>query len=142
MVKEIPKETLNGKPFKINKIKKKHWLYTYTEFNVDVTVEDKCSECMHKNVCNWDMTKLCMNYEFGRSGPNVRLNTCDSCIHRYTRYDRDEDKIPCFKCRFFNTVQPICPNCGRELLVHVEEEGGIVIKLWRNCECGYTKVEF
>lgn len=76
---------------------KKHWLYGDIEFAVDVKKEDKCSECIHLSVCKGDMKNFCLNYRMGTS----EKTSCSGCIHRYTRYCNDKDKIPCFKCRHF-----------------------------------------
>ena len=81
-----------------NLVVKKHWLYGDCKFKVDVQVEDNCSSCTHWNVCKRDMQNFCRNYNLGTSEDT----TCDGCIHRYTRYYvKDEERIPCFKCQFF-----------------------------------------
>jgi hypothetical protein len=139
--KEYPIETLNGKPFKLKPVKIPHSFYTTPEFNVSVEKDHSCQECMHRKVCAFDMRRNCMNYIFGRSGPNVKIDSCDSCTHRFTRYDKDP--IPCFKCRFFNLIQPECPNCGAELKVHVKyhKKHEYITDLWLDCDCGYKIVE-
>lgn len=135
-----PKETLNGKVFKYQKIPCQHWLFNHTPFKFKVEKETDCSKCQHKNVCSRNMDKVCMNFEYGSGGHDARPNSCDVCMHHYERYDKDN--VPCFKCRFFNTIDPICPNCGKELVLHVEKENDIITKLYRDCSCGYKKVEF
>ena len=76
-------------------IKKKHWLFGEIRFNVEVIEEDKCHECLHAIVCARNMEKFCLNYDFGNSEEG-----CQSCIHRFARWDKD--KIPCFKCKYFS----------------------------------------
>lgn len=76
---------------------KKHWLYGDCKFKVDVREEDSCGKCVHWRVCKRSMEDFCLNYDFGTS----EKTTCDGCIHRFTRYINDEERIPCFKCRFF-----------------------------------------
>lgn len=41
------------------------------------------------------MEKRCENYVFGTSAER----SCQSCQHRYTRYDKDS--VPCFTCPWF-----------------------------------------
>ena len=86
-------------------IKHTHWLYGFgpdkeVKFNTPIKVEDDCVKCLHNKVCNRSMDKRCENYEFGSSSD---LNCCQSCIHKYTRYDKD--KIPCFKCKDFLPIK-------------------------------------
>lgn len=75
---------------------KTHWLYGDREFNIEVDDETSCSECVHRIVCSFDHEKLCSNFVFGGVS---RHGGCQSCSHRYTRYDKD--KIPCFHCPHF-----------------------------------------
>jgi len=79
---------------------KKHWLHGDIKFNVDVTKETRCGKCSHWRVCKMDMEEFCLNYTFGTS----QGKRCGSCLHRHTRYDRDEHAIPCFKCKHFNPI--------------------------------------
>lgn len=79
-------------------IKIKHPIFSATEFNIKVTKESDCSKCIHKRVCKKDMTILCKNYEFG-SNVNGYLG-CNSCLHRYTRFD--SMPIPCFRCKYYS----------------------------------------
>lgn len=79
---------------------KKHWLYGDIKFNIDVQEEDKCSECIHWQVCKRDMSEFCLNYCFGTSDSKA---SCKGCFHRHTRYCNDEDKLPCFRCKHFTT---------------------------------------
>lgn len=89
---------------------KKHWLYGNISFDVDVKKEDSCGECIHRRVCKFSMRDFCLNYRFGTS--DVRsMEDCESCIHRFTRWDKDEDKIPCFKCSFFQRKSKY-PSCN------------------------------
>ena len=85
---------------------KKHWLHGDIKFNVDVKKETDCGSCIHWIVCkvgNPEKRKTCLNYEFGTSADT----TCNGCIHRHTRYTRDEvvhgtpNRIPCWICRFY-----------------------------------------
>ena len=75
-----------------------HWLYGNCGFNVLVRKESKCAKCLHRRVCPVDMSKFCLNYEFGTSDCRV-FNSCESCNHKFTRFDKD--RIPCFRCRYF-----------------------------------------
>ena len=88
---------------------KEHWLYGKIKFNVDVMQEDSCCDCVHWQVCKRKMSDFCLNYCFGTSDCRS-MDSCDSCLHRHTRYNEDKivhgtpDRIPCFKCRWFETV--------------------------------------
>lgn len=76
----------------------KHWLHGDCEFNVIVGDEEtRCRWCLHSHVCKHDMSTFCANMLLGCSGD---VATCEVCTHRFTRYD-DKQKIPCFKCSFF-----------------------------------------
>lgn len=86
--------------------KQKHWLYTAScEINKVVETETDCSKCLHKKVCkistHGGMRFLCHNYEFGSSGD---MNSCQSCLHKYTRFD-SKQPIPCFHCGDFKEGQ-------------------------------------
>ncbi len=135
-----PKETLNGKPFEYQNIPSPHWLFNHTPFRFKVEVETDCSKCSHRNICPANMPKVCMNFVWGSSGPNTHPDSCDVCLHHYERFDKDN--VPCFKCGFFNTVEPQCPNCGKELVAHKKVENGVILEFYRDCSCGYKKVEF
>ena len=83
---------------------KTHWLYGSgpnheIKFKKEIDKETKCQTCVHRMVCNYDMSKRCINYEFGTS--QERSEICASCLHRFTRFDKDETKIPCFCCKDF-----------------------------------------
>jgi len=78
-------------------IVKEHWLYGKCKFKVEVIKEESCEDCIHIEVCKMDMERFCENYEFGTS----QFSGCDGCIHRFTRYYGEEERIPCKKCRFF-----------------------------------------
>jgi hypothetical protein len=77
---------------------KNHWLYGDIYMMVKVDMESPCSKCKHWGPCPVDMQKFCLNYDEGRSDLHPG---CNNCIHRFTRFDKDEDKIPCFACRWF-----------------------------------------
>jgi len=79
---------------------KKHWLYGKLEFKVDVSVEDECHKCIHWPVCNRDMESFCLNFNFGTT--QGQIGSCDRCIHRFTRWDKD--RMPCFKCQYFEPL--------------------------------------
>jgi len=87
---------------------KKHWLHGDIKFNVDVATEDSCIDCDHWQVCKRDMPNFCLNYCFGTSEHNGKPLSCNTCLHRYTRFNEDKivhgtpDRIPCFKCRWFS----------------------------------------
>lgn len=72
-----------------------HWLYGECEFNVIVKKETSCSKCLHHKICKLDFSNFCVNYIFGTS----EFECCQSCLHRFTRYDRNS--IPCFRCNNF-----------------------------------------
>jgi len=74
-----------------------HSLYGKCKFNKKVKKETNCVECVHNKVCRYDLAERCFNYEFGTS--EGKLDSCPSCIHRYTRWR--QDNIPCFKCKDF-----------------------------------------
>ncbi len=88
---------------------KKHWLYGNIEFKIDVIKETDCGICAHWIICKQSpsiKSKFCGNYDFGTNTDN----TCDGCIHRYTRYTQDKEihgtpnKIPCWVCKFFKPL--------------------------------------
>jgi hypothetical protein len=79
---------------------KTHWLYgsgpdKLLDFKREIDVETDCGKCIHREVCDRKMEKRCENYAFGTSG----AQGCHSCIHRFTRYDKDA--VPCFSCPWF-----------------------------------------
>lgn len=79
---------------------KTHWLFgsgpdKLLKFAKEIEEESDCSRCVHKEVCSFNMEKLCENYEFGTSANRG----CHSCNHRFTRFD--EKKVPCFSCPHF-----------------------------------------
>lgn len=79
-----------------------HWLFGHgpnkeLKFNVFVLKESSCGECLHNKVCDHIMEKRCVNYEFATS----EHTSCAGCIHRFTRFDKDDTKIPCFRCPDF-----------------------------------------
>ena len=79
---------------------KTHWLFgrgpdKVLDFAREIDAETDCSKCIHREVCDYNMEKRCANYEFGASG----ARGCQSCLHRYTRYDKDN--VPCFTCPWF-----------------------------------------
>ena len=80
---------------------KTHWLYGNIKFNVDVSEETNCGACIYAHVCKMDMANFCLNYELSSSREG---GGCHQCIHRYTRWRNDEDKIPCFKCEHFKVI--------------------------------------
>lgn len=76
---------------------KTHWLYGWgpnkeVHFKVEIEEETDCTKCMHVRVCYLANEYRCSNYEFADS----RGISCDGCIHRFTRYDKE--MIPCFHC--------------------------------------------
>lgn len=82
---------------------KTHWLFGIgpdkrLEFNKEVDVETDCRKCIHQEVCDFNMEKRCTNYKFGSSEGR---SGCGQCSHRYTRFDKDETKVPCFTCKWF-----------------------------------------
>lgn len=79
-----------------------HWLYDKCEFETIVKKESSCLKCIHNNVCKSDYPDFCLNYIFGTSDVKP-LNSCQSCLHKYTRFDKD--KILCFRCRHFRKRQ-------------------------------------
>ena len=80
------------------KVVKHHWLYGELRFQVEVEKEDSCAECIHWPVCKRDMEHYCKNFDFGTS----EYQSCESCLHRFTRFDEEkEGRIPCFRCSFF-----------------------------------------
>lgn len=81
---------------------KTHWLYgrgpnKILDFEREIDVETNCVACIHNEVCDHDMGKRCENYKFGTSAEPQ--NSCQSCTHKYTRYDKDA--VPCFTCPWF-----------------------------------------
>lgn len=76
---------------------RKHWLYAMVDkYNIELTEETQCGDCIHVPVCSQDMEKLCSNYCFGTS----EHRGCLGCIHRYARWD-DRQALPCFHCKHF-----------------------------------------
>jgi len=52
---------------------KTHWLYGMgpnkeIKFNIEIDVETKCSDCLHREVCNIDVERRCSNFEYGNGG--------------------------------------------------------------------------
>ena len=89
---------------------KTHWLYgrgpdKLLDFKREIDVETDCGKCIHREVCDLQMEKRCENYEFGTSG----AKSCHSCIHRFTRYENDKDKVPCFSCPWFQERTALVP---------------------------------
>ena len=80
---------------------KHDWLHGDIIFNVDVKEETKCSQCVHLKVCKREMQTFCLNYCFGSTGGRVG---CGWCLHRFTRWRGDKDRIPCFKCKFYKEL--------------------------------------
>ncbi len=81
-------------------MERNHWLYGKDKRKIKIDFESNCLHCIHKEVCDTivkckDTETLCLNYNFG----NSRYNGCNSCLHRFTRFDKD--KIPCFICKFY-----------------------------------------
>lgn len=79
---------------------KTHWLFGrgpdhVLDFKREINDETECSKCIHREVCDYAMEKRCENYRFGTSDSNG----CHSCLHRFTRFDKD--KVPCFTCPWF-----------------------------------------
>lgn len=70
-----------------------HSFFGWSMLHMETPIESDCSKCLHVKVCDRDMFKRCLNYEFG----NSREKGCNSCIHNYTRFDLKE-KVPCFYC--------------------------------------------
>lgn len=82
---------------------KTHWLYgrgpeKLLEFAREVDVETDCARCSHNKVCAHRMEERCENFSFGTS----QYSGCGACIHKYTRYDKDN--VPCFSCPDFAPV--------------------------------------
>ena len=82
---------------------KTHWLYgsgpdRRLDFKVEIDEETRCCRCFHSDVCDYSMEKRCSNYSCGSSVGDG----CQSCSHRFTRYDKDP--VPCFICPFFNVM--------------------------------------
>lgn len=65
------------------------------DFAREIDVETDCTKCIHNQVCDHNMEKRCENYQCGTSVGNG----CQSCLHRYTRWDKDA--VPCFTCPWF-----------------------------------------
>ena len=91
---------------------KTHWLHgkgpnKEVFFKVEIDKETECFRCLHQKVCPVDVVKRCSNYEFG----TTEYNGCDSCNHRFTRFDTHES-LPCFHCPDF---------LPKEILNNVEE---------------------
>ena len=78
---------------------KTHWLYGQIDLKEEILKETNCQCCSHVKVCSIDMSKRCVNYKFG-SSIDGGLNSCTSCEHKYTRFDKDN--IYCFKCGEFD----------------------------------------
>lgn len=79
---------------------KTHWLFgcgpdKVLDFKREIDEESDCSKCIHREVCDRTMEKRCENYVFGTSAER----SCQSCLHRYTRYDKAA--VPCFSCPWF-----------------------------------------
>jgi hypothetical protein len=79
---------------------KTHWLFgrgpdKLLDFKREIDEETDCGKCIHREVCDRDMEKRCENYAFGTS----EGRSCQSCLHRYTRYDKVP--VPCFSCPWF-----------------------------------------
>jgi hypothetical protein len=84
---------------------KTHWLFgsgpnKEVKFNVEVDEEHSCCLCIHREVCDHDMSQRCSNY--------MSVGSCDDpkacysgCLHKYTRFDKDETKLPCFHCKWY-----------------------------------------
>ncbi len=90
---------------------KTHWLFgrgpnKVLDFAHEIAEETDCSACIHKDVCDRDTEKRCENYTFGTS----EGSGCQSCSHRFTRYDKDA--VPCFSCPWFETRTQ--PNTSRK----------------------------
>jgi hypothetical protein len=86
---------------------KTHWLFGMgpnkeVKFNVEVDVETTCKDCIHIEVCDQDMNRRCSNY---RVGEYKNVQYCSACIHHYTRFDKDETKLPCFHCKWHLSKQ-------------------------------------
>lgn len=82
---------------------KTHWLFGIgpdkrLEFKKEVDKETDCRKCIHSEVCDRSMEKRCTNFKFGSS---MGRPGCDQCLHRFTRFDKDETKVPCFHCKWF-----------------------------------------
>ena len=73
-----------------------HWLHGERTFNKEIKKETKCKPCIHFKVCDSRPERRCINYRFGDS----REKHCQSCSHKYTRYDTRQP-IPCFHCEDF-----------------------------------------
>ena len=86
---------------------KTHWLFgrgpdRLLDFKREIDEETDCGKCIHREVCDRDMEKRCENYVFGTSAAEGR--SCQSCLHKYTRYDKD--RVPCFSCPWFEERTP------------------------------------
>ncbi len=84
---------------------KTHWLFGrgpdhVLDFKREIDEETDCGKCIHREVCDRDMEKRCENYVFGTSAER----SCHSCLHRFTRYDKDS--VPCFSCPWFEEGTP------------------------------------
>ena len=80
---------------------KTHWLYgegpdKIVKYHHEIDEESNCKKCIHHRVCRYDMAEFCVNYKFGTSSAKP-IDTCESCSHKYTRYDKEP--IPCFLCK-------------------------------------------
>lgn len=71
-----------------------HSFFGWFMLHMETETESNCAKCIHRRVCDGDMEKRCSNYELGTSAGKG----CDGCIHRFTRFDDDKKKIPCFYC--------------------------------------------
>ncbi len=75
----------------------KHWLHGEIKLKHEIAEETRCIGCLHSKVCDRSMGSRCLNFKFSTSNGNP--SSCDQCIHRFTRFDRDP--IPCFACGDF-----------------------------------------
>lgn len=125
---------------------KHHWLFGDIYMAVKIEKESDCSKCRHLDPCKVDMANFCLNYVMGTSEGR---RGCDQCIHRFTRWDKDEDKIPCFVCRWFEQgprtkerrvqlTEVKCCKCGK--WTNIEEKGDRVrdTQLMNQCDCGHS----
>lgn len=84
---------------------KTHWLYGFGDkkeikFKIEIDAETNCDKCVHRLVCDKNnKLERCSNYVFGTSEGD---ESCRSCLHRYTRWDKDS--VPCFHCKNFNVI--------------------------------------
>lgn len=76
---------------------KTHWLHGLVVLQKEIEAETDCLKCIHVKVCARDMEKRCENFNFGTS----EFRGCGMCTHKYTRFDTDSRKVPCFSCPDF-----------------------------------------